>query len=111
MAASFAPIDECRSPLDEATKLAIEETGRYRRSSRARTGPEGRNPLPPTTTPRTAAPKRRKARSLSPDRSAVSPQEISRRAYEIYESRGYAGGDPLDDWLRAERELANSAGA
>jgi hypothetical protein len=34
-----------------------------------------------------------------------SPEEVARRAYEIYQRRGgYHGGD-LDDWLAAEREL------
>jgi hypothetical protein len=35
----------------------------------------------------------------------VTELEISRRAYQIYESRGGNGGSPLDDWLEAERQL------
>lgn len=31
--------------------------------------------------------------------------EIERRAYEIYLSRNGAPGDPLADWVQAEREL------
>jgi hypothetical protein len=31
---------------------------------------------------------------------------ISQRAYEIFLSRGAAGGADLDDWFRAEQELA-----
>lgn len=31
--------------------------------------------------------------------------EIERRAYEIYLSRNHAPGDPVADWLQAEREL------
>ena len=34
---------------------------------------------------------------------------IARRAYELYEARGRAAGFELDDWLRAERELQQSA--
>ena len=34
--------------------------------------------------------------------SAIEPNQIALRAYEIYESEG---GDPLENWLRAEREL------
>jgi len=30
---------------------------------------------------------------------------ISRRAFDIFEGRGHFFGSPLDDWLRAEREL------
>ncbi len=33
---------------------------------------------------------------------AIEPDQIALRAYEIYESEG---GDPLENWLRAEREL------
>ena len=31
--------------------------------------------------------------------------EIERRAYEIYLSRNGAPGDPVADWVQAEREL------
>jgi hypothetical protein len=40
---------------------------------------------------------------------AVSHDEISHRAYEIYLERGADSGHELDDWLRAERELAKLA--
>lgn len=36
----------------------------------------------------------------------VSHQQIAMRAYEIYLSRGTTDGMALDDWLQAERELA-----
>jgi hypothetical protein len=32
--------------------------------------------------------------------------EIALRAYHIYLERGSTAGDPMEDWLRAERELA-----
>jgi len=35
----------------------------------------------------------------------VSQAEIARLAYEYYCARGGQGGDALEDWLRAEREL------
>jgi DUF2934 family protein len=38
---------------------------------------------------------------------AVTEQDISKLAYQIYESRGKIGGSPLDDWLEAERQLAS----
>jgi hypothetical protein len=31
--------------------------------------------------------------------------EIARLAYSYWESRGFEGGSPEEDWLRAEREL------
>jgi hypothetical protein len=39
--------------------------------------------------------------------SAVDLQEqISRRAYELYEGRGREDGHEVEDWLQAEAELA-----
>lgn len=35
-------------------------------------------------------------------------EEIVLRAYHIYLERGSAEGSPIDDWLQAERELAES---
>jgi len=32
-------------------------------------------------------------------------EKIAKRAYEIYLERHGAPGNPLDDWVRAEREL------
>lgn len=32
-------------------------------------------------------------------------EEIRRRAYEIFEERGYTAGNEHEDWLRAEREV------
>ena len=39
-------------------------------------------------------------------RAAPSHEEIALRAYHIYLERGSADGSPLEDWLQAERELA-----
>jgi len=38
--------------------------------------------------------------------SDVSREQIARRAWEIYLSRGATDGRDFDDWLQAERELA-----
>jgi hypothetical protein len=37
---------------------------------------------------------------------APSSEEIARLAYSYWEARGYQGGSPEEDWLRAERELS-----
>ena len=45
---------------------------------------------------------------LTPRSEPLPPDEaerIARRAYQIAEERGFAGGHELDDWLQAEREL------
>jgi len=41
----------------------------------------------------------------------VTTDQIARRAYEIYESRGRGDGAHVDDWLAAERQLLSGADA
>ncbi len=38
-------------------------------------------------------------------------EEISALAYALWEARGCQGGSPEEDWLRAEAQLRNRAGA
>ena len=46
------------------------------------------------------------AKSKPPTAKKLSPQEkIAHRAYEIYLERNGAPGNPLEDWVRAEREV------
>jgi hypothetical protein len=58
-------------------------------------------------------PKPRRAAAKAPNGAAnggngrVSEDQVSRRAYEIYESRGAQHGSDLDHWLQAERELTS----
>ena len=35
----------------------------------------------------------------------VASDEIAKLAYSYWEARGYQGGSPEEDWLRAEQEL------
>ena len=35
----------------------------------------------------------------------IDPEEIARLAYSYWEARGYQGGSPEEDWLRAEQQL------
>ena len=49
------------------------------------------------------APKSKKAATT---KSKPTQDQIAARAYEIYLERGSTPGDPMQDWLRAERELA-----
>jgi DUF2934 family protein len=39
-------------------------------------------------------------------RATVSDEEIARRAYEIWQSRGCPAGDGQEDWEAAKAELA-----
>ena len=42
-------------------------------------------------------------------RRSTREEEIRNRAYEIYLQRGGQPGYELEDWLQAERELANES--
>jgi Protein of unknown function (DUF2934) len=52
-----------------------------------------------------------RAQQKAAARPAASPAhgEIARRAYLLYLERGGGDGRELEDWLRAERELAGAA--
>jgi hypothetical protein len=49
-----------------------------------------------------AAPARRKT---PPATKKAAQEEIAALAYSYYATRGYFGGSPEEDWLRAEQEL------
>ena len=34
--------------------------------------------------------------------------EIARRAYELYQARGYVDGFDIEDWLQAEQDIMGS---
>ena len=53
----------------------------------------------------TTKPDRRAKKSNGAPESFNNPDEVARRAYEIYQRRGGGDGADLDDWLAAEREL------
>ena len=40
---------------------------------------------------------------------AVTPDDVARRAHELYLSRGGRHGQDVDDWLQAEQELRTAA--
>jgi hypothetical protein len=46
------------------------------------------------------------AKKSRPKRTAPTYDEIALRAYHIYLERGCTPGDPMQDWLQAERELS-----
>ena len=64
----------------------------------------------PSTDTDAAAP----ALDTAPGNAAVTEapmfDEIAKLAYSYWEARGYEGGSPEEDWLRAEHELLVTAG-
>jgi hypothetical protein len=55
--------------------------------------------MPKTRTSPTAVKK------FSRAKTAPTQDDIALRAYRIYQERGCTPGDPMEDWLKAEREL------
>jgi hypothetical protein len=47
----------------------------------------------------------------SPRPAAVTDGDIARRAYDFYLARGCEHGHDVSDWLRARRELKETAGS
>jgi len=39
------------------------------------------------------------------------PDFIRKRAYQLFEARGWRQGQELDDWLQAEREIKHHLGS
>jgi hypothetical protein len=66
-----------------------------------------RAPKNPEKTPTVRVKRTRRVSDNPPAPLSVTEQEISKLAYQIYESRGRNGGSPLDDWLEAERQLTS----
>jgi Protein of unknown function (DUF2934) len=54
--------------------------------------------------------KQKSDRNMTAPGRGASPDEIARRAFELYAARGREDGHDVDDWLRAERELIGAAG-
>ena len=38
-------------------------------------------------------------------RNSISDEDIAKRAFELYESRGRQNGHDVEDWLEAEEQL------
>lgn len=65
--------------------------------------------------PKPPQPKFAAGRRSSDDKVAMMPHsvpshdEISERAYQLYESRGREPGQHEQDWLRAEQQISKAA--
>lgn len=67
---------------------------------------------PPKVEPKRASPKARvrKVAAVVPTKpihQAPSDEEIARRAYSLWESRGRPHGSPEEDWHRAKEQLGS----
>ncbi len=50
-------------------------------------------------------PQRERLVAANPSSSMLDPEMVAQLAYSYWEARGYDGGSPEEDWLRAEQEL------
>ncbi len=48
---------------------------------------------------------RERMRADPPAAPAPIQERVARRAYELFERRGYEPGRDMDDWLEAERQI------
>ncbi len=48
----------------------------------------------------------RNPRKLQKNQPRDQEEQVRHRAYQIYEERGREDGHDLDDWLKAENEIA-----
>jgi DUF2934 family protein len=55
-------------------------------------------------------PAQKEARDGASPAAPPAYDDIARRAYELYQQRGAADGQEVDDWLRAEAELRDGPG-
>jgi hypothetical protein len=88
-----------------------------RRRGTAASHRTGQADSPPKSTPIAAVGSR--SRMITSTKSAGAAfggreptmREIRDRAYYIYLARGGVNGDPISDWIRAERELREELGS
>ena len=66
-------------------------------------------PRTPKPTNGAAGPANTKHPSSTKKANGPSPDDVARRAYEIYQSRGGDHGADFDDWVEAERQLTPAA--
>lgn len=78
--------------------------------AKAARNPKGPSPTEgvtksPKTAARTRSAKQRVADGGTATLSMPGPDQIRQRAFEIYLRRNGGPGDPVADWIQAEREL------
>lgn len=66
------------------------------------TKPVAAKPLPKAAAPKAAAARAKKPKSVPPEQRR---NYIEMAAYYIAERRGFAPGNPLEDWVQAEAEI------
>ena len=89
----------------EVSPVAATEQPKRKRATTTKSSPAAKST--------TAAPHKHTTKKAAQPAESVSEQpthtvttaDIARLAYSYWEARGYQGGSPEADWLRAEQEL------
>lgn len=71
------------------------------------------NPTAPAVSPGTSGGSQEAEQSGPPfqiSKAGWDYERIARRAYELYEQRGRQEGRDVEDWVKAEQQLAGAAG-
>ena len=95
-----------QSKRKATTKATAKSASKTTKSVRSTVKPKRSNAKPARTgaKSRQAIPKSMPASAVGAGLEPTT-EEIRKRAFEVYLARGGAIGDPMADWLQAEREL------
>ena len=88
---------------DCTTGTEVANIGVMKRTTAKPTTP--RNTTKPASALRVAKPRTTSTKAPRVSATTLNESEIATRAYEIFKARNGEPGDPVSDWLQAEREL------
>lgn len=113
--ASTTAVDTGKPKLAAKAKLAVNAAPAKKAGGVAKTAAKTAAKAAPKTTPKAAPkvapkPRAKKAGGAAPGKPSTVPAEQRRNyvemaAYYIAERRGFAPGNPLEDWVQAEAEI------
>lgn len=110
-AASATAVDTGKPKLTAKAKLATKAEPAKKAGVAAKTVAKTTSRAAPKATPKSATkPRAKKAGGAAPRQPSTVPAEqrrnyIEMAAYYIAERRGFAPGNPLQDWVQAEAEI------
>jgi hypothetical protein len=97
----------CKNKKTTTANTAAKKTPPTKKTATNKTTPSRDKPTTTTTSHKTTKTKV-EAPMILRTRSEPTYEDIARRAYVLFEARGYAHGHHLEDWARAEQELRAS---
>lgn len=95
---------DAQEPIDRAPD-GPEPAKRAKKATKAKKAKKSEKARKATKKAAPKAAAKRSSAGAAPEKRDPTDEEIRRRAYELWEERGREPGLPLQDWLRAEREL------